>query len=275
MPALFRRLGTVCATAAACLALLGGCVTTTQGSVAGGSRSQFMMVSEQQVLQSSQQAFSQQNSQARAQGALITSGPQYTRVVRIMRRMVPQVAHFRPDAARWPWQLVLIRSNELNAHVMPGGKVTFYTGIIDRLQLTDDEIAAIMWHEMAHALREHVREQMSQQAAGNLALKLGGALLGASDSSMQMAGMAKQMMLDLPFSRSMESEADTYGLELAARAGYNPTAALTLWDKMRAAGAGTGSSFLSTHPSSAERMASMRAQIPRLMPIYEAARQRP
>lgn len=270
LPSLFRH----SLLAVATTALLAGCASSTSGSVAGGQRSQFMMVSESEIVQAAQQAYTQQNAKARAQGALITSGAEFNRVHTVMRRLIPHVAQFRPDAARWPWELVLINNNELNAHVMPGGKVTVYTGLIRRMNMTDDELAAVIGHEMAHALREHSREQMSQQAVGDLAVSLGGALIGLGSGGTQLAGLAKQVALDMPYSRHMESEADLYGLELAARAGYNPAAALTLWDKMAAAGAGQGPSFLSTHPSASDRTARIRNALPKVMPIYEAARRR-
>ncbi len=260
--------------AVATTAVLAGCASTTAGSVAGGQRSQLMVVSEAEIVQAAQQAFAQQNAKARAQGALVTSGAEFNRVNTVMRRLVPHVAQFRPDAARWHWELVLINTNELNAHVMPGGKVTVYTGLLRRMGMTDDELAVVIGHEMAHAFREHSREQISQQAVGDLAVSLGGALLGLGSGGTQLAGIAKQVAVDMPYSRNMENEADIYGLELAARAGYNPAAALTLWDKMAAAGAGQGPSFLSSHPSASDRTARIRAALPKLMPIYEAARRR-
>lgn len=258
-----------------CAALLAaGCASTTSGSVAAGGagRSQLLLVSSDEVMQQSLQYYEQQNKQARAKGELITSGPEWSRVNAIMQRLTPQVAAFRSDAARWPWQLVLINEDTVNAHVMAGGKITVYTGLIRKLRLSDDEIAAVMGHEMAHALREHTREKMSQSAAGDMAISIGGALLGLGEGGQQMASMGKQLALDLPFSRSMESEADLYGLELAARAGYDPRAAVTLWQKMAQAGGSNGPSFLSTHPAPGDRMAALQAAIPRVMPLYEAAR---
>ncbi len=263
--------------ALACAALLAaGCASTTTGSVAtdGRSRSQLLLVSQEQVVQQSLQYYDQQNQKARSQGKLVTSGAEWNRVNAVMQRLVPQVAAFRPDAARWPWQLVLIDEDTINAHVMAGDKITFYTGILRKLRLTDDEIAAIMGHEMAHALREHTREKMSQSAAGDMALAIGGALLGVGEGAVQLAGLGKQLALDLPFSRNMESEADLYGLELAARAGYDPRAAITLWEKMAQAGGGSGPSFLSTHPNAGDRMSALQAALPRVMPIYEQARAR-
>ena len=256
--------------------LAAGCASTTSGSVAGGgqARAQLLLVSPEQVMQQSLQYYEKQNSEARAKGELLTSGPEWSRVNAIMQRLVPQVGAFRPDAARWPWQLVLIDDDTVNAHVMAGGKITFYTGLIRKLKLSDDEIAAVMGHEMAHALREHTREKMSQSAAGDLAIAVGGALLGAGEGAVQLASLGKQLALDLPFSRGMESEADLYGLELAARAGYDPRAAVTLWQKMAQAGGSNGPGFLSTHPAPGDRMAALEAAIPKVMPLYEAARGR-
>ena len=256
--------------------LAAGCASTTSGSVAtdGRSRSQLLLVSTEQVMEQSLQYYGEQNQKARAQGKLVTSGAEWSRVNAVMQRMVPQVAAFRPDAARWPWQLVLIDEDTVNAHVMAGGKITFYTGILRQLRLTDDEIAAIMGHEMAHALREHTREKISQSAAGDLAISIGGALLGVGEGGQQIAGLGKQLALDLPFSRNMESEADLYGLELVARAGYDPRAAISLWQKMAQAGGSGGPGFLSTHPSAGDRIGQLQAAMPRVMPLYEQARAR-
>ncbi len=257
-------------------ALAAGCASTTTGSVASGGqgRSQLLLVSSEQVMQQSLQYYDQQNREARSEGTLITSGPEFNRVNAIMQRLVPQVVAFRPDAARWPWQLVLINEDAVNAHVMAGGKITFYTGLLRKLRLTDDEIAAVMGHEMAHALREHTREKISQTAAGDMAVAIGGALLGLGERATQLAGLGKQLAMDLPFSRNMESEADLYGLELAARAGYDPRAAVTLWQKMAQVGGGRGPSFLSTHPAPGNRLQSLQAAMPKVMPLYEAARAR-
>lgn len=255
------------------LLLLAGCATSTTGSVAAGgqSRPQLLLVSPDTVMRESLAYYTQQNDQARRQGRLVTSGPEFNRVNAVMLRLVPQVAVFRPDAARWPWQLVLIDQDTVNAYVMAGGKITIYTGLIRKLRLTDDEIAAVMGHEMAHALREHTREKMSQSALGDLAISIGGTALGAGDGATQLVGLGKQLALDLPFSRQMETEADLYGLELTARAGYDPRAAITLWQKMAQLDQGGGPGFLSTHPPSNERLVSLQRAIPSVMPLYQAA----
>lgn len=261
------------AAATAAAAVLAGCATSTADSVTGSRRSQLLIVPESQVIQASEQYYAQQRTQASSAGVLLTSGPEYQRVHGIMQRIVPQVRALRPDAVGWKWELVLIDQPTINATAMAGGKVTFYTGLIRQLRLTDDEIAMIMGHEIAHALREHTREKLSQQQVGNLALVIGGAALGASSGQMNLASMAKQVGLDLPFSRTMESEADLYGTELAARAGYDPRAAITLWDKMAAlSGGGANPTFLSTHPASGDRKAALQAIMPKMVPLYEAAR---
>ena len=256
--------------AAAAISLVVACGSTTKSGVAGGSRSQLLIVPAETVNKASLQYYAQQNAQARQKGDLVISGEEFNRVYTIMQRMVPHVAVFRDDAAKWKWELVLIDEPEVNAHVMAGGKITFYTGLIRKLNLTDDEIAAVMGHEISHALREHTREKMSQQQAGGLVVGIGGALLGAGQATMQVANMAKSLALDLPFSRNMETEADEYGLELAARAGYNPRAAITLWEKMAKQGSG-GPGFLSTHPAPSDRMANLAALQHKVQPLYEAA----
>lgn len=257
----------------AAVCLLAACASSTKSSVMGSHRSQLLLVSAESVNQSSLQFYAQQNADARKKGELITSGPEYSRVYTIMQRMVPQVGVFRDDAMKWKWELVLINEDTVNAHVMAGGKITFYTGLIRKLNLTDDEIAAVMGHEISHALREHTREKMSQQQAAGLLLAVGGAVAGAGEGTMQVAGLAKSIALDLPFSRGMEAEADEFGLELSARAGYNPQAAITLWDKMGKLGGSGGPGFLSTHPAPGDRKATLTAMQPQVWPLYQAALQ--
>jgi len=190
----------------------------------------------------------------------------------IADRLIKQAPLFRPDSAQWQWEVNLIKSPDLNANCGPGGKIIFYSGIIEKLKLTDDEIAAIMGHEMAHALREHGREAMSKAYGIELAKQGAGALLGLGADSMAMADAAVQYGLTLPNSRGNENEADLIGLELAARAGYNPNAAVTLWQKMAAANEGAPPEFMSTHPSSTSRIAALQAAIPKVMPFYQQAK---
>ena len=258
--------------------LLAGCqaVNTTSGGAVGVNRQQYMfsMLSSSELDQMYAQSYQQTLSKASGSGALDRTSAQARRVDAVVRRLIPQVAVFRPDAMRWQWQSALVRSNELNANAGPGGKIIVYSGLIDRLQLTDDELAAVLGHEIAHALREHSREAMSRAYATELARQGAVSLLGLGQTGGQLADAAVQYGMTLPNSRDNESEADLIGLELAARAGYNPNAAISLWQKMAQASAGASPEFLSTHPSSSTRISGLQAAIPRVMPLYQQARGR-
>lgn len=250
-----------------------GCASSTNTGAIGVKRNQLMMVSSEQVLQLSNQSFQQTLQDARNKGLLDTNAAQLTRLKRIASRLISQVGVYRPEAQNWNWEVHTIKSNELNAYVLPGGKVVFYTGIIDRLNLTDDEIAAIMGHEMSHALREHARERLSRQMATQTGLGIAASVFGLSAGQAQLAGLAGDLGLNLPNSRTQESEADMMGVELMARAGYNPNAAISLWRKMQGAeGRGEPPQFLSTHPVSASRIANIQALLPKVMPLYNQSR---
>lgn len=258
--------------------LLVGCqaVNTTGSSAVGVDRKQYMfsMLSTDEINQSYAQAYQETLQQAQAKGKLDTRSNNAKRLQVIGKRLIAQAGYFRPDAAQWDWQVSLIESPDLNANCGPGGKIIFYSGIITKLNLTDDEIAAIMGHEIAHALREHSREAMSK-AYGIEMAKLGlGAVLGVSQDTMQIADTAVQYGMTLPNSRGAETEADLLGIELAARAGYNPNAAVSLWKKMEQASQGAPAEFASTHPSSSTRIQNLQANIPKVMPLYEQARKR-
>ncbi len=256
--------------------LLGGCqaVNTTSGGAVGVQRQQYMfsLLSSAQLEQMYAQAYQETLSKAQASGKLDRSSALARRVDGITRRLIAQTPVFRPDALNWNWETSLLDIDELNANVGPGGKIIVYGGLIHRLALTDDELAAVLGHEIAHALREHSREAMSKAYAGELAKQGVVTLLGLGELGNQVAGAALQYGMTLPNSRGSENEADLIGLELAARAGFNPGAALTLWEKMARAGGAGGPEFMSTHPSSATRMSNLRAAIPRVMPLYEQSR---
>jgi len=255
--------------------LLAGCqpVQTTSGGAVGVERQQYMFstLSTEEVNQMYAQSFQKTLEEATTQGVLDTSSAKARRLDAIARRLIAQAPRFRADAAQWQWEVALIDSEELNASCGPGGKIIFYTGLIDRLNLTDDEIAAVMGHEIAHALREHGREAMSKAYAVQMAKQGAGALLGLGETSMAMADVAVEYGMTLPNSRSNENEADLIGLELAARAGYDPNAAITLWQKMSQAGSGGTPQFMSTHPSPGNRTAALQAAIPKVMPLYRQA----
>jgi predicted Zn-dependent protease len=255
---------------------LGACATveTTEAGAVGVERQQTMsrLVSAEDINQGSAEAYAQVLAQAREKGALNRDPGQVARVRTIAQRIVPQTRHFRADAPGWKWEVNVISSNELNAWAMPGGKIAFYTGLIERLQLTDGEIAAIMGHEIAHALREHGRERASQAVNQSLALGVLGAVTGIGEGGVNLAQLALEVTLNLPNSRTQETEADRIGVELAARAGYDPHAAVTLWQKMGQAAQGAPPRWLSTHPPRAERLADLQAYADKVMPLYQSRR---
>lgn len=191
------------------------------------------------------------------------------RVRAIASRIQPQTGIFRADAPGWAWEVNVINSNELNAYCLPGGKIMVYSGIINQLNLTDDEIAIVLGHEIAHAVREHSREQVSQSLAAQTAIGIGAAAFGLGEGSAQLAGIGYQTLLATRFSRTHESEADRVGLELTARAGYDPRAGITMWEKMiNASKGGKPPEFLSTHPAEASRIQQIQALLPTVMPLY-------
>lgn len=251
-----------------------GCQTvqTTHGGVVGVDRTQMMMVSAQQVEQASAQQYDQVIAQARAKNALNRNPAQVARVRAITGRLIPQAVAFRPDAAGWNWEVNVLSLDQLNAWCMAGGKMAIYTGLIERMQLTDAEIAAVMGHEIAHALREHAREQISKSMATGLGLSVAGALLGVGQAGQDLMSMVSKVTFELPNSRLHEVEADRIGVELAARAGYDPRAAITLWEKMAAASDGAPPQWLSTHPDHANRQKDLAEYAARVMPLYEAAK---
>ena len=256
-------------------ALLIGCapVRTTSSGAVGVDRKQYFLVSEEQVEQSASIAYAQETQKAAQKGALNTDRAQTDRVRRIANRLIPQTAAFRADAPGWKWEVNVQSSDEINAYCMPGGKIMVYSGIIDKLKLTDDELATVMGHEISHALREHGRERVSRQMGQEAVLSLGAALLGVnSDAAVGLANQVATVTFQLPHSREQETEADRLGLELMARAGFNPNAAVSVWQKMSSVGGGAPPQFLSTHPSSDSRIRDLQALIPRVMPLYEAAR---
>jgi predicted Zn-dependent protease len=255
---------------------LAGCqsVNTTNAGAVGVERKQYMfsMLSAQQVSQMSAQAYQQTISEASAKGVLDKRSGNAKRVNAIAKRLIAQAPVFRQDAAQWDWQVNLIDSKELNANCGPGGKIIVYSGLIEQLQLSDDELAAVMGHEIAHALREHGREAMSKAYATQMAQQGIGTLLGLGQDSMALADSVVQYSMTLPNSRDNENEADLIGLELSARAGYNPEAAVSLWQKMAQASEGAPPEFMSTHPSSGSRIAALQGAIPKVAPLYRQAK---
>ncbi|HEU4458290.1 MAG TPA: M48 family metallopeptidase [Methylibium sp.] len=247
-----------------------------------GKSSRFSkLVPAEQVEAAAAQQYAQLLAEARSKNALV--GAEQTQAVRlrsISQRIIPFAPQWNTRAPGWKWEVNLLASKQINAFCMPGGKIAFYTGLIEQLKLTDDEVSMVMGHEVAHALREHARERMGKSAATNIGLEVGAAILGLGNVSRSLAGMGAQL-LSLKFSRDDESEADLVGMELAARAGYDPRSGVSLWTKMGQAtggggGAGSGGAsklaeYGSTHPQGPTRIRDIEANLPRVMPLYERA----
>ncbi len=240
----------------------------------GKSSAMRQLVPAEQLETSATQQYDQMLAQAKAKRALAPDNhPQLIQLRAIAQRIIPYAQQWNSRAGSWRWEVNLIGSKQINAFCMPGGKIAFYTGILDQLKLTDDEIAMVMGHEMAHALREHARERIAKSQATSIGLSLGAQLLGLGELGNMAANLGTQL-LTLKFSRSDESEADLVGLELAARAGYDPQAAVSLWQKMGQATGNGGIGFLSTHPTGPDRIRQLEGNVPRVTGLYEQARRR-
>ena len=221
---------------------------------------------------SARQQYSQVLAEARSKNALAPDDhPQLQRLHAVARRLIPHTAQWNPRSRDWKWQVNLIGSRQINAWCMPGGKIAFYTGILDQLKLNDDEVAMIMGHEMAHALREHARERLAKTQATGMGLSIASQLLGLGSLGDAAANLGTQL-LSLKYSRDDETEADLVGLEIAARGGYRPEASVTLWQKMQSASGNGGPDFLSTHPSGINRIQELQANLPKVQHLYEQAR---
>jgi predicted Zn-dependent protease len=250
---------------------LSGCSTNP---VTG--RSQLMLVSESAAISASRQAYVEMLAPARDEGRIDSNPQTKQRVQRITERVVAQAVRYRPETADWDWEMSVIDDPDtINAFAMAGGKMAIYTGIITQLELTDDELAQIIGHEIAHALSAHTAEKMSVALASELALATYAATGQRSGVALTGAALAALVAVQLPNSRQMEAEADRIGIELAARAGYRPEAAATLWSKMAAKGGARQPVFLSTHPAPASRQRDLAALAAQMQPLYEEARRGP
>ena len=247
---------------------------TREGVDVGGNSAFSKLVSADQVERSAAQQYAQLLSQANGKGALGSKDdPQVVRLRTIARKIIPFAVEWNPRAKDWRWEVNLLGSNQINAFCMPGGKIAFYSGILQKLKLSDDEVAMVMGHEIAHALREHARERMGKNAATGIGANLLSQVLGLGQVGQTVTNYGAQL-LTLEVSRSDESEADLVGMELAARAGYNPRAGVTLWQKMGAANGSGPPQWLSTHPSGSSRIAEIEANLPKVMPLYERAKRK-
>ena len=254
------------------LSLVSHVAQARDGVDVGGNSAFAKLVPAEEVERSAAQQYAQMLQQADSKNALGSKdNPQVKRVRAIAQRIIPFAMEWNPRARGWKWEVNLIGSSQINAFCMPGGKIAFYTGILDKLKLTDDEVAMVMGHEIAHALREHARERMGKNAATGIGANLLSQLLGLGEVGQTVTQYGAQL-LTLQFSREDESEADLVGMELGARAGYNPRAGITLWQKMASASQGAPPQWLSTHPSGSSRIADMEANLAKVIPLYERAR---
>ena len=247
--------------------LLVACATTPTG------RRQLMLVSEEQAIAASREAYLSQMKQLKDDGKLATDPALIQRIDRITGRLIAQAIKMRPQTQQWEWSVQVIDDPDtVNAWCMAGGRMAIYTGLIDQLKATDDELAQVMGHEISHALANHTAERMSVAMASSMGVMLAGVLSDRPAATMAGAAAAATLAIKLPNSRASESEADRIGIELAAKAGYDPKAAATLWQKMGEVGGAGPPQFLSTHPAPDNRQRTLAELAPQMMPFYEQAR---
>jgi len=250
--------------------LIAACATSPTG------RRQLMLVSEDRAIAASKEAYITQMSQLSAEGKLSTDTKLNARVEEITGKLIAQAIEMRPDTKDWEWSVEVIDDPEMvNAWCMAGGRMAIYTGLIQKIDPSDDELAQVMGHEISHALANHTAERMSVAMASSVGVIAAGVLSDKPVVAMGAAALAAKAAVELPNSRTSESEADRIGIELAAKAGYDPAAAVTLWQKMEAASGGGPPAFLSTHPSPEQRQEKLAALVPQMQPYYEAETERP
>jgi Zn-dependent protease with chaperone function len=243
-------------------------------------RSRLLLLPAATVERSAAQQYAQLMRAAAQRAVLNVDKAQVERLRNIARALIPQSTRFNKDAERWRWEVNVISSKTVNAFCMPGGKIVFFTGILESLQLTDEEVAVIMGHEIGHALLEHGRARMSEQVLKNVGISVAAAIFNLGQISAELLAQAANLAVSLPYARGQESDADLVGMELAARAGYDPRAAVVDWQKMQklgqasAGGRGPPPQFLSTHPSHETRIKDIEKAMPKVLPLYEQARPR-
>jgi predicted Zn-dependent protease len=250
--------------------LLAACATSPTG------RRQLMLVSEDSAIASSAQAYVQEVGKLKKEGKLSSDQALIRRVNGITERLVAQAIVMRPDSSDWQWSVTVIDDPEMvNAWCMAGGRMAIYTGLIGKIEPTDDEIAQVMGHEIGHALANHTAEKMSVAMASSIGVVAVGIASDNKGAAMAGAAAAAALAITMPNSRAAETEADRIGIELAAKAGYDPAAAVTLWRKMNDLPGGQPPQFLSTHPSPENREKSLAKLGPDMEPYYRADTPRP
>lgn len=262
-------------------AWMGGCVTTGTGSkalagpgdgvVVEGASDIRKLVPAEQLERSATKQFEAMKREAQKKNALLPpSDPTVVRLNAVANRLKPYANAWNPGAPKWNWEVAVFKNDQINAFCMPGGKIGFFTGIVDKLKLTDDEIAMVMGHEMAHALREHSRAQLAKAQLTDIGASVLSTLMGLGEGGRQVMGFGTQL-LTMKFSRSDETDADLVGLDIASRAGYDPRTAIVLWRKMQSASKGAPPEWFSTHPASATRIDDISRNLPRVLPLYAKA----
>lgn len=249
--------------------VLVACATSPTG------RRQLMLVSPDQAISSSRTAYVQQMRAFDEKGLISNDTALVKRINLITGRVVAQAIRLYPETADWDWSIEVIDEPEtVNAWAMAGGRMAIYTGLIEKTKATDDEVAQVIGHEIAHAVANHTAERMSVVMASQLGVLAVG-VATRDDRAMAGASAAALLAINLPNSRAAESEADRIGIELAARAGYDPNAAASLWRKMAEAGGSGPPQFLSTHPAPGNRQQTLGQLAPQMMPYYQAPGVRP
>ena len=251
---------------------IAGCATNP---VTG--RSQFMIISEKQAINASSDAYVKMLAPLDEKGKIDSDPAQAQRINEITSRLIAQAIKFRPETQDWDWRVTVIDDPEtVNAFCMAGGKMAIYSGLILKLDATDDEIAQVMGHEIAHALSAHTTEQMSIALATDLAVTAFAVTHDEPGVALAGASLAAALAIKLPYSRIAESESDVIGIEIAARAGYDPNAAVSLWEKMAENSGSSGEfDFFSTHPAPQKRIKTLRKLVPEMMPYYQQTGTRP
>ena len=253
-----------------CAALLMACATSPTG------RRQLMLVSEDTAISASKEAYVEMLKPYAQKGKINNDPALVKRVDTITGRLIAQAIKMRPETKDWDWSIKIIDDPEVvNAWAMAGGKMALYTGLIDKIKPTDDELAQVLGHEISHALAKHSAEKMSVAMASSIGVLAVGVAADNKGLALGGAALAAALAVEKPNSRAAESEADRIGIELAAKAGYDPRAAITLWQKMAKVGGQGPPQFLSTHPSPANREKKLAEYVPEMMPYYEQKGTRP
>ncbi len=253
-----------------CVALLVACATSPTG------RQQLMIISEDSAIAASKQAYVEMLKPYEQKGKVDNNPALKDRVYRITGLLIAQAIKMRPETKDWDWSIKIIDDPEtVNAWAMAGGKMALYTGLVTKIKTTDDELAQVLGHEIAHALAKHSAEKMSVAMASTIGVAAVGVVADSKGLALTGASLAAALAVQKPNSRAAESEADRIGIELAAKAGYNPRAAVTLWRKMAKVGGKGPPEFLSTHPAPENREKTLAALVPKMMPYYQQKGRRP